>query len=422
MVDELHDYKNLETPSNIPGAGIQGSNRASDLHMKTEFLRQREGRRVITGATATPIANSVTEMYVMQRYLRPDLLQAAGIQDFNTWATTFGQVVEEMELSVAGGDRFKLKSRFAKFQNVPELLKMFHTFADVKTAEDLKLPVPALAARDGDGLRQPNMITVEPSPELREYIQDIGKRVDAIQQRLVDAEEDNMLKVSSDGRKAALDMRLVDPALSQQGPTKISATADLLASVYEEHKDRTYTDPKTGEPDPVPGALQLVFCDFGTPSDRWNVYGELKDQLRRRGVPEHLVRFIHDAKNDTDKGRLFAAARSGQIAVLMGSTSNGRRHQHSKTRRTSGGHGRPMAALRRRTTPRPHSAPRQSEPRGPHLPGGHQGILRFLHVAGTGTKVPVHQPDYARTPGRARNRRHRGQHPELRPGQSHHQR
>jgi hypothetical protein len=107
----------------------------------------------------------------------------------------------------------------------------------------------------------------------------------------------------------------------QRGPTKISATADLLASVYEEHKDRIYTDPKTGEPDPVPGALQLVFCDFGTPSDRWNVYGELKDQLRRRGVPEHMIRFIHEAKNDTEKGRLFAAARSGQIAVLMGSTS-----------------------------------------------------------------------------------------------------
>ncbi|MET3952838.1 helicase-related protein [Arthrobacter sp. UYEF36] len=321
VVDELHDYKNLRTPSNIPGAAITGSARASDLHMKTEFLRQREGRRVITGATATPIANSVTEMYVMQRYLRPDLLQAAGIKDFNTWAATFGQVVEEMELSVAGGDRFKLKSRFAKFQNVPELLKMFHTFADVKTAEDLKLPVPDLAPRAGDGLRQPNMITVEPSPELREYIQDIGKRVDAIQQRLVDSEEDNMLKVSSDGRKAALDMRLVDPTLSQQGPTKISATADLLASVYEEHKDRIYTDPKTGEPDPVPGALQLVFCDFGTPSEKWNVYGELKDQLRRRGVPEHLVRFIHEAKNDAEKGRLFAAARSGQIAVLMGSTS-----------------------------------------------------------------------------------------------------
>jgi hypothetical protein len=127
--------------------------------------------------------------------------------------------------------------------------------------------------------------------------------VDAIQERLVDSEEDNMLKVPSDGREAALDMRLVDPTLFQHGPTKISATADLLSSVYEEQKDRIYTDPKTGEPDPVPGALQLVFCDFGTPSDRWNVYGELKDQLRRRGVPEHMVRSIHEAKNDTEEGR-----------------------------------------------------------------------------------------------------------------------
>ncbi len=320
VVDELHDYKNLETPSNIPGAAIQGSQRATDLHMKVEFLREREGRRVITGATATPIANSVTEMYVMQRYLRPDLLKSAGIHDFNTWAATFGQVVEEMELSVAGGDRFKLKSRFAKFQNVPELLKMFHTFADVKTAEDLNLPTPDLAPRPGDGLRQPNMLAVDPGPELKAYIQDIGERVDRIQQRLVDSEEDNMLKVSSDGRKAALDMRLVDPAMIQTGPTKISATADLLASVYQENKDRIYTDPSTGEPEPVPGGLQIVFCDLGTPSDRWNVYGELKDQLRRRGVPEHMVKFMHDAKNDTEKGRLFAAARSGQIAVLIGST------------------------------------------------------------------------------------------------------
>ncbi|EMY32805.1 putative helicase [Arthrobacter crystallopoietes BAB-32] len=321
VVDELHDYKNLETPSNIPGAAIQGSQRASDLHMKIEHLRGRHGDRVVTGATATPIANSVTEMYVMQRYLRPDLLEQAGIRDFNTWAATFGQVVEEMELSVAGGDRFKLKSRFAKFQNVPELLKMFHTFADVKTAEDLNLPTPELADRAEDGLRQPAVLAVEPGEELRAYIREIGERVDKIQQRQVDSSEDNMLKVSSDGRKAALDMRLVDEAIRQAGPTKISATADRIAQVYAENKDRIYTDPATGEPSPTPGALQIVFCDFGTPSDGWNVYGELKDQLRRRGVPEQQVRFIHEAKNDTEKGRLFAACRSGQVAVLIGSTS-----------------------------------------------------------------------------------------------------
>ncbi|MDP9886087.1 N12 class adenine-specific DNA methylase [Sinomonas atrocyanea] len=320
VVDELHDYKNLDTPSNIPGAAIQGSKRASDLHMKAEYLRAREGRRVITGATATPIANSVTEMYVMQRYLRPDLLEDAGIADFNTWAATFGQVVEEMELSVAGGDRFKLKARFAKFQNVPELLRMFHTFADVKTAEDLKLPVPDLAERAGDGQRAPELHPVEPTPELSEYIQRIGERVDAIEARMVEPTEDNMLKVSTDGRKAALDMRLVDPVLEPFGETKASAAAALLARVYAENKDAVYTDPATGEPEPVPGALQIVFCDQGTPGDGWNVYDELKRQLVVRGVPGHMVRFMHEARNDSEKARLFADARAGHIAVLVGST------------------------------------------------------------------------------------------------------
>uniref|UniRef100_UPI003899C835 helicase-related protein n=1 Tax=Pigmentiphaga litoralis TaxID=516702 RepID=UPI003899C835 len=320
VVDELHDYKNLDTPSNIPGAAIQGSKRASDLHMKAEYLRGREGRRVITGATATPIANSVTEMYVMQRYLRPDLLEDAGIADFNTWAATFGQVVEEMELSVAGGDRFKLKARFAKFQNVPELLRLFHTFADVKTAEDLKLPVPDLAERAGDGQRAPELHPVEPTPELTDYIARIGERVDAIEARMVEPTEDNMLKVSTDGRKAALDMRLVDPVLEPFGETKASAAAALLARVYAENKDAVYTDPATGKPDPVPGALQIVFCDQGTPGQGWNVYDELRRQLVTRGVPGHMVRFMHEARNDSEKARLFADARAGHIAVLVGST------------------------------------------------------------------------------------------------------
>ncbi|WP_229867436.1 helicase-related protein [Sinomonas cellulolyticus] len=315
VVDELHDYKNLDTPSNIPGAAIQGSKRASDLHMKAEYLRAREVRRVITGATATPIANSVTEMYVMQRYL-----QDAGIADFNTWAATFGQVVEEMELSVAGGDRFKLKARFAKFQNVPELLRLFHTFADVKTAEDLNLPVPALAERAGDGQRAPELHPVEPTPELSEYIARIGERVDAIEGRRVEPTEDNMLKVSTDGRKAALDMRLVDPVVEPVGETKASAAAALIARVYDENKDTVYTDPATEEPDPVPGALQIVFCDQGTPGDGWNVYDELKRQLVAHGVPGHMARFMHEAKNDSEKARLFADARAGHIAVLVGST------------------------------------------------------------------------------------------------------
>ncbi|MHA7146436.1 helicase-related protein [Arthrobacter sp. TmT3-37] len=321
VVDELHDFKNLDTASNIQDAAIDGSNRASDLHSKVEYLRDTHGDRVITGATATPIANSVTEMYVMQRYLRPDLLEKAGINDFDTWAATFGQVVSEMEMTVAGGDSFKMKERFSKFQNVPELLKMFHTFADVKTAEDLQLPVPDIEIRD-DGRRLPRMVTVEPSIELEAYIADIAERAEKIQARLVDPTEDNMLKISSDGRKAALDMRLVDPELETLlSETKVGATADLLAKVYEENKDRIYIDPDTKEPHPTPGALQIVFCDLGTPSDKkWNVYDQLREDLVQRGVPESKVRFVHEAKNDAEKGRLFAACRTGDVAVLVGST------------------------------------------------------------------------------------------------------
>lgn len=321
VVDEVHDFKNLSTPSNIQDAAIDpGSGRATDLHMKVEYLRAKHGDRVMTGATATPIANSVTEMYVMQRYLGPELLERAGIHDFDTWAATFGQVVSEMELSVAGGDRFKMKERFAKFQNVPELLKMFHTFADVKTAEDLQLPTPNLVERE-DGKRLPRMVPVQASTELQDYIAEIGRRAEAIQARLVPPTEDNMLKISSDGRKAALDLRLVDPELgSVVAETKISAAADLMARVHGDHREDVFTDPSTGEEHPTRGALQIVFCDLGTPSESWNVYDELKLQLAERGVPAEKIRFMHEARNDAEKGRLFSAARTGEVAVLIGST------------------------------------------------------------------------------------------------------
>ncbi len=165
-IDEAHGYKNLRTPSNIGDAAIDGSMRASDLDMKIDYLRRRNGRRVVTFATATPIANSVTEAYVMQRYLRPDLLEAAGIEVFDTWAATFGQVVSQVELAPEGGSSFRMKSRFARFANVPEMLRMLHVAADVKTAEDLALPVPDLKQR-ADGQRVPETVTVEPHPPCR---------------------------------------------------------------------------------------------------------------------------------------------------------------------------------------------------------------------------------------------------------------
>ena len=255
--------------------------RASDLDMKIDYLRRRNGRRVVTFATATPIANSVTEAYVMQRYLRPDLLQAAGIEVFDTWAATFGQVVSQVELAPEGGSNFRMKSRFARFANVPEMLRMLHVAADVKTAEDLALPVPDLKPRP-DGQRVPETVMVEPSDELLDYVRDLGDRAAKVRNRAVDPDEDNMLKISGDGRRAALDLRLL--GLPQTTPGKITAAADRIAAIWKAHQDDEYFDPG-GIPYPVRGSLQLVFCDLGTPGPGWNAYDELRDQLIARGLP-----------------------------------------------------------------------------------------------------------------------------------------
>jgi N12 class adenine-specific DNA methylase len=315
-IDEAHGYKNLRTASNISDAVIDGSMRASDLDMKIGYLRRRNGSRVITFATATPIANSVTEAYVMQRYLRPDLLEASGITAFDSWAATFGKVVTQVELAPEGGDSFRLKSRFASFQNVPEMLKMLHVAADVKTAEDLKLPVPLLVPRE-DGQRAPVTVAVQPSDELIDYVADLGDRAERVRSRKVGAAEDNMLKISGDGRRAALDLRLV--GLPQTAPGKTHAAANRISSIWRATRDREYRSPD-GTPYPILGALQIVFCDLGTPGPGWNIYDDLRDQLVERGLPRESIRYIHDAKTDRDKAQLFAACRAGTVSVLIGST------------------------------------------------------------------------------------------------------
>ncbi len=319
IVDEMHMYKNLATDSNIRDAAIEGSERASDLHMKLEYLRSQGRDRVVVGATATPIANSVTEAYVMQRYLRPDLLDKAGIGAFDAWAATFGQTVTQMEMAPTSNSTFRMKTRFAKFSNVPEMLRMWSVFADVKTAEDLRLPTPDLAPRE-DGQRAPATVAVQPTVELEQFIEHLGQRAERIAARAVRPDEDNMLTISTDGRKAALDIRMVLPH-SPSGPTKIDAAADAIHRVWERTRDNEYLDTITGEPSHVRGALQLVFSDIGTPNpERWNAYDELHLQLVARGMPGGSIRFMHEAKTDVDKARLFAAARAGHIAVLIGST------------------------------------------------------------------------------------------------------
>ena len=320
FVDEAHAFKNLATVSNIQGAAIVGSNRAEDLHMKIEHLRAIGRKHVATFATATPIANSITEAHVVCRYLRPDLLQAAGIMHFDSWAATFGETVTQMEMAVTGGGNYRLNTRFARFQNVPEMLRILHLLADVKTAEDLQLPTPPLKPRQ-DGQCLPETIVIPTPPEITEYLQDLAERAEKVKNRSVSPEEDNMLKISTDGRKAALDMRLVADGTPISGRCKLDVVADKIERIYRVTRNIVYRVPRTDVRHPTLGSLQIAFCDLLTPHrTRWNAYHELRRLLIERGIPAAEVRFVHEAKNDTEKARLFEACRSGQVAVLIGST------------------------------------------------------------------------------------------------------
>ncbi|MFJ5121840.1 AAA family ATPase, partial [Kitasatospora sp. NPDC088548] len=335
VVDEAHHYKNLSTNSSIPGAAIEGSNRASDLDMKLDYLRGKTSSgRVVTFATATPISNSVTEAHTMLRYLRPDLLERARIRDFDEFASTYGKIINGVELA-ADGSGFKEVSRFAAFRNMPELLRIWKTVADVKTAEDLNLDVPDLST--GRAIT----IKVQPTEGQLDYQDSLARRAAAVKSGMVEPSEDNMLKISSDGRKVSLDPRMV--GIDEQGH-KLVAAADNIHRIYESTKDTEYP---TSKDDPTPhqtkGGLQIVFLDMGTPKDPskkkgkgkkgpanleelegdspFPAYAELKALLAERGIPEDKVRFVHEAKNDAEKARLFHDARTGKIAVLIGSTT-----------------------------------------------------------------------------------------------------
>jgi N12 class adenine-specific DNA methylase len=321
LVDEAHLYKNLATESNISDAKIAGSKRATDLHMKLEYLRSREGERVVTFATATPIANSITEAYVMQRYLRPDLFQDATIHHFDQWAATFGERVTALEMAPTGGGNYRIKTRFAKFRNVPEMLRMWQVFADVKTPEDLDLPRPAVGHGAGDDhVDGPRTVVIPTPPEMQAYLLQLAARAERLAQGGVDPTEDNMLKVTGDGRRAALDMRLIDGTVLE-GRCKLEYAADEIAAIHHANADRRYLIPGTDMESTMPGALQIVFCDLSTPKkEAWNAYDELRRLLAERGIPVEQVRFIHQARNDAEKARLFEACRTGKVSVIVGST------------------------------------------------------------------------------------------------------
>lgn len=304
IVDEAHLFKNLMIQTKLNDvAGVTGtsSQRASDLYMKTEFLLDKQNGKGVVFATGTPVSNSLSELYVMMKYLEPHILEKMGIYNFDEWASTFAEVTNSLELAPSGNG-YRVRQRLSKFHNLPELMSIFRMVADIKTKDDLNLPVPQI--KNG----KPTIIALEPSNELEEYMQEIVKRSEEIQRGNVDPKEDNMLKISSDGKKAALDLRLVDSTLLETKNSKTKAVAEQIYKNWVDGKEQKLT--------------QVVFCDLSTPNaDRFNVYDEIRKLLIEMGIPENEIDYIHNSKTDIQKTKTFQKVRDGEIRIFLGSTN-----------------------------------------------------------------------------------------------------
>ena len=301
FVDEAHFYKNLflfTKMRNVAGLAQTEAQKSADLFMKCRYLDELTGGRGIVFATGTPISNSMTEMYTMQRYLQYETLRRQGLTHFDAWASTFGETITSIELAPEGTG-YRAKTRFARFYNLPELIAMFKQVADIQTADMLKLPVPKVNYRN---------IKVAPSEIQTEMVASLAKRAEKVRDRLVEPYIDNMLKITNDGRKLALDQRLIDPMLPDFENSKVNACVDNVYRIWEEHADIK--------------ATQLLFCDLSTPKNdgSFNVYEDIREKLIARGIPTEQVRFIHEATTDAQKKELFAKVRSGEVRVLLGST------------------------------------------------------------------------------------------------------
>ena len=303
FVDEADLYKNLfyTTKMNrIAGLPNSESNRALDMYMKTRYVREINSGRGVVFATGTPISNTMAEMYTMLRYLAPDLLKERGVAHFDAWAANFAEAVTALELA-PDGSGYRMHTRFAKFINLPELLSMFRTFADVQTADMLNLPRPAMAGG------KPQIAAAPASEPLKAFIKTLTERAERLRTARIDPSIDNMLKITGDGRKAALDMRLVDGFAEPDPDTKLSLAVDRIRGVWGDTRDARST--------------QLVFCDLSTPDPaHFNVYDEIRTRLVERGVPQAEIAFIHDAESDAERKLLFDSVNAGRIRILIGST------------------------------------------------------------------------------------------------------
>lgn len=301
-IDEAHMFKNLYMPtkmSNVAGIQMTEAKKSSDLYYKCKYLDEITGGKGVVFATGTPVSNSMTELYTMMRYLQAGTLQRLGLQHFDAWAANYADITNTMELAPEGNS-YRMRTRFARFHNLPELMTIFKECADIKTADDLELNVPEAVFEN---------IAAEPSNTQKELMKGLSERATKIHDKLVDPTVDNMLKVTSDGRKIGLDQRLMNPLLPDEDNSKVNLCVDKVYDIWQNTAEDRLT--------------QLIFCDFSTPKNdgSFNLYDDVRDKLIAKGVPENEIAYIHDYNTDVKKQTLFAKVRKGDVRVLLGSTA-----------------------------------------------------------------------------------------------------
>ena len=301
FIDEAHNYKNLFLHTkmrNVAGIGQSEAFKSSDMYMKCRYMDEMTDGKGVIFATGTPVSNSMTELYTMQRYLQYDDLKKQGLEHFDSWASTFGETQTAMELSPEGTG-YRVKTRFSKFYNLPELMSMFREVADIQTADMLNLPTPEA---------EYHVIKTMPSEEQKEILQGLSERADKVRNNQVEPTVDNMLNITNDGKKLALDQRLINPLLPDNPESKVNTCIKNVFSIWEASSERNST--------------QLIFSDMSTPKGdgEFNVYDDIRDKLVEMGIPKKEIAFIHEANTDKQKEELFAKVRKGEVRILMGST------------------------------------------------------------------------------------------------------
>lgn len=299
FVDEAHSYKNLYLFSkmrNVSGISATDSQKSSDMLMKCRYMDEITGGKGVVFATGTPVSNSMAELYTMQRYLQYDELKKMHLQHFDSWASIFGETVTAIELNPEGNG-YRSKTRFSKFYNLPELMNMVKQFMDIKTADVLNLPVPNAHYET---------IKTKPTEEQKEILESFSERADKVRAKQVDSSVDNMLLITNDGKKMALDQRLINPLLPDDENSKVNTCVKNIFSIWDKYADKK--------------SAQLVFCDMSTPSSEFNIYDDIKNKLIVMGIPEGEIEFIHNANNNREKDAIFDKVRKGEIRVLLGST------------------------------------------------------------------------------------------------------